>query len=236
MTNSSALQSYVSKVGVDGIKPEAAAFWANLDLIAQVEPSVRDGIISELKDQRSSLKLIASENYSSLSVQSAMANLFTDKYAEGASGGRFYAGCENVDDIESLASDLACQLFGCDHAYVQPHSGSDANLVAFWAILRERVQLPALAQFQAKNPLELNAAQWAEVRTELNNQKLFAMDMFSGGHLTHGYRFNMSAQLFDVHQYTVSAETNRLDYDSLAAQLKEIKPLIFLVGYSSYPR
>ena len=236
MANSSALQSYISKVGVDGVTPEAAAFWANMDLIAKVEPSVRDGIISELKDQRSSLKLIASENYSSLSVQSAMANLLTDKYAEGASGARFYAGCENVDEIESTASELACQLFGCDHAYVQPHSGSDANLVAFWAILRERVQLPALAQYQSKNPLDLNSAQWAEVRAELNNQKLFAMDMFSGGHLTHGYRFNMSAQLFDVHQYTVSKETNLLDYDSLWAQLKEIRPLVFLVGYSSYPR
>ena len=176
MANSSALQSYISKVGVDGVTPEAAAFWANMDLIAKVEPSVRDGIISELKDQRSSLKLIASENYSSLSVQSAMANLLTDKYAEGASGARFYAGCENVDEIESTASELACQLFGCDHAYVQPHSGSDANLVAFWAILRERVQLPALAQYQSKNPLDLNSAQWAEVRAELNNQKLFAMD------------------------------------------------------------
>ena len=64
-----------------------------------------------------------------------MANLLTDKYAEGFPHHRFYAGCDNVDAIEELAADQASELFGAEHAYVQPHSGADANLVAFWAIL-----------------------------------------------------------------------------------------------------
>src|SRR6185312_11177988 len=94
----------------------------------------------ELKDQRTYLKMIASENYSSYAVQLAMGNLLTDKYAEGFPRHRFYAGCDNVDAIEEAAANEAKKLFGCDHAYVQPHSGADANLVAYWAILLQRVQ------------------------------------------------------------------------------------------------
>lgn len=90
------------------------AYLANLTQIAEVSPQVSRSIVNELDAQRSNLKLIASENYSSLATQLAMGNLLTDKYAEGYSGHRFYAGCENVDAVESLASDQACKLFGCD--------------------------------------------------------------------------------------------------------------------------
>ena len=99
-------------------------------------PEVARSIVQELADQRSNIKLIASENYSSLATQCAMGNLLTDKYAEGIPHHRFYAGCDNVDSIEDLANKRACELFGAAHAYAQPHSGADANLVAFWAILR----------------------------------------------------------------------------------------------------
>ena len=78
-----------------------------------------------------------------------MANLLTDKYAEGIPHHRFYAGCDNVDSVEDLANKRACELFGAAHAYAQPHSGADANLVAFWAILRARVELPAMAELLA---------------------------------------------------------------------------------------
>ena len=98
----------------------------------------------ELADQRRNIKLIASENYSSLATQCAMGNLLTDKYAEGIPHHRFYAGCDNVDSVEDLANTRARELFGAAHAYAQPHSGADANLVAFWAILRARVELPAM--------------------------------------------------------------------------------------------
>ena len=121
------------------------AYLASLEQVASVSPEISRSIIAELADQRSNLKMIASENYCSLPTQLAMGNLLTDKYAEGIPDHRFYAGCDNVDDIEKRAAKLACDLFGAHHAYVQPHSGADANMVAFWAILSARVQDPHLA-------------------------------------------------------------------------------------------
>ena len=111
------------------------AYLAALEQVASISPDVAKNIVRELADQRSNLKMIASENYCSLPTQLAMGNLLTDKYAEGIPDHRFYAGCDNVDAIESQAAKLACDLFGADHAYVQPHSGADANMIAFWAIL-----------------------------------------------------------------------------------------------------
>ena len=73
-----------------------------------------------------------------------MGTWFSDKYAEGTIGHRFYAGCQNVDTVEALAAEHARELFGAQYAYVQPHSGIDANLVAFWSILAHRVEAPAL--------------------------------------------------------------------------------------------
>ena len=116
------------------------AYLSALGLINDIEPTISRSIVNELDDQRSNLKMIASENYCSLAVQLAQANLLTDKYAEGFPFHRFYAGCENVDQIEGRAAELACELYGADHAYVQPHSGADANLIAYWAILAARIQ------------------------------------------------------------------------------------------------
>ena len=113
-----------------------------LEVIGAVEPRIADAIRQELADQRASLKLIASENYASPAVLLAMGNWLSDKYAEGTIGHRFYAGCQNVDTVEQTAADHAQALFGAPHAYVQPHSGIDANLVAFWAILAQRVETP----------------------------------------------------------------------------------------------
>src|SRR3954471_19458391 len=121
---------------------ESTAFRAALEVIRGVEPRVADAIASELADQREMLKLIASENYASPAVLLAMGNWFSDKYAEGTVGRRFYAGCRNVDTVEALAAEHARSVFGADHAYVQPHSGIDANLVAFWAVLSQRVESP----------------------------------------------------------------------------------------------
>jgi glycine hydroxymethyltransferase len=160
----------------------------------------------------------------------------TDKYAEGYISHRFYAGCENIDDIESMACKEACELFDCDHAYVQPHSGADANLVAFWAILRKKVQEPIMNKLEQKNLLSLSNEEWNNIRIQLGNQKLLGMDLYSGGHLTHGYRYNVSAQMFDVYNYQVDKKTGLLDYDDIHKKLLEVKPLIFLVGYSAYSR
>ena len=124
---------------------ETTAFQSALSVISSAEPPVAAAIAGELGNQRRQLKLIASENYASPAVLLAMGNWLSDKYAEGTPGHRFYAGCEFVDEIEQLAVEHAKAVFGSDHAYVQPHSGIDANLVAFWAILAARVEQPRLA-------------------------------------------------------------------------------------------
>ena len=209
---------------------------ASLALIDEVEPEVAKAIVRELRDQRSYLKLIASENYSSLATQAAMGNLLTDKYAEGFAFHRFYAGCDNVDTIESLAVEKAKEIFGADHAYVQPHSGADANLCAYWAILNHRIQVPTLEEMGVKNATDLSREDWDRIRTACHNQKILGLDYYSGGHLTHGYRQNVSAQMFDAYSYTVDRETGLLDYDEIERLAMEIKPLILLGGYSAYPR
>src|ERR671932_2555248 len=133
------------------LNPESTAFAAALDVVRTVEPRIAAAIADELTDQRESLKLIASENYASPAVLLAMGNWLSDEYAEGTPGRRFYAACQNVDTVERLAAEHARELFGAQHAYVQPHSGIDANLVAFWSILAHRVESPALAEAGARN-------------------------------------------------------------------------------------
>ena len=125
-------------------KTASTAYDAALEVIASVEPRIAEATRQELADQRASLKLIASENYASPAVLLTMGTWFSDKYAEGTIGHRFYAGCQNVDTVESVAAEHARELFGAPYAYVQPHSGIDANLVAFWSILAHRVETPGL--------------------------------------------------------------------------------------------
>jgi glycine hydroxymethyltransferase len=232
----SALTDYLSKTKPENIDAGFLAYLANLTEVSKVAPNIAQSIVRELGDQRSNLKLIASENYCSLSTQLAMGNLLTDKYAEGFPGHRFYAGCDNVDDIEAYACEQACKLFGCEHAYVQPHSGADANLIAYWAILNTRIELPELEALKESNPSHLSQADWNALRQKIGNQRLLGMDYYSGGHLTHGYRHNVSAQMFDAYTYGVSKETGLLDYDALEKTALDIKPLILLAGYSAYPR
>jgi glycine hydroxymethyltransferase len=227
---------YLSSVDPGRVAAGGLAFYAMLDQVGAVSPNIAAAIVQELVDQRSNLKLIASENYSSLAVQAAQGTLLTDKYAEGYAGHRFYAGCDNVDTIEAEGSALACELFGAEHAYVQPHSGADANLVAFLAILAVTVESPALERLGERNPAKVGDADWAKLREELHNQRLLGMDYYSGGHLTHGYRHNVSARLFDVHSYTVDRDTKLLDLAALREQAREVRPRILLAGYSAYSR
>ena len=234
--NMQPLVSYLSSRDPSSIDAALLAYVSSLCVVAETSPEIARAIVRELIDQRSNLKLIASENYSSLAVQLSMGNLLTDKYAEGFPYHRFYAGCDNVDEIESFACEAAKKLFGAEHAYVQPHSGADANLVAYWAILSQRVRVPMLKRLGQENILSLDREEWRRIRTELGSQKLLAMDYFSGGHLTHGYRHNVSAQMFDVHSYGVSRSSGLIDYDELEKQACEVRPLILLAGYSAYPR
>lgn len=107
----------------------------SLDYIAAQDPQVADAINQELSRQRSSIELIASENFASQAVMQAMGTVLTNKYAEGYPGKRYYGGCEKVDIVEDLARDRAKQLFGCNFANVQPHSGANANLAAYQALV-----------------------------------------------------------------------------------------------------
>jgi glycine hydroxymethyltransferase len=214
----------------------SAAYRNALAVIGAVEPAIAGAIRSELADQRSSLKLIASENYASPAVLLTMGNWFSDKYAEGTIGHRFYAGCQNVDTVEQLAADHAKALFGAPHAYVQPHSGIDANLVAFWAILAQRIESPALAAAGAKHVNDLSESDWSTLRKALGDQRALGMSLDAGGHLTHGFRPNISGKMFHQASYGTDAKTGLLDYDALRAQALEFKPLVLIAGYSAYPR
>ena len=214
----------------------SSAYQQALEVIASVEPRIADATRQELADQRGSLKLIASENYASPAVLLTMGTWFSDKYAEGTVGHRFYAGCQNVDTVESIAAEHARELFGAEYAYVQPHSGIDANLTAYWAILAHRVEGPWLESAGVKNMNELSEADWERLRHELGNQRLLGMSLDAGGHLTHGFRPNISGKMFHQQQYGTDPETGLLDYDALLAKAREFKPLILVAGYSAYPR
>jgi glycine hydroxymethyltransferase len=220
----------------DTTSAAAAAYSAALDVIAAAEPDVAAAIAGELASQRQQLKLIASENYASPAVLLAMGNWLSDKYAEGTVGHRFYSGCEMVDRVESIAAGHARALFGADHAYVQPHSGIDANLVAFWSILARRVEEPALAAAGVRHVNDLTVADWERLRGELHAQRMLGMALDAGGHLTHGFRPNISGKLFEQASYGTDPETGLLDYDAIAAQAREFRPLVLLAGYSAYPR
>jgi glycine hydroxymethyltransferase len=207
-----------------------------LDVISAVEPRVADAIRAELSDQRSYLKLIASENYASPATLLAMGNWFSDKYAEGTIGHRFYAGCQNVDTIEALAADLACEVFGAPHAYVQPHSGIDANLVAFWSILAQRVEKPFLTERDVRHVNGLTDDDWSTLRHRFGDQRMIGMSLDAGGHLTHGFRPNISGKLFDQRSYGTDPTTGILDYDEVRRIAQEFRPLVIVAGYSAYPR
>ena len=107
-----------------------------LELIRQSDPEVAEAIGQELNRQRTHVELIASENFVSPAVMAAMGTCLTNKYAEGYPGKRYYGGCEFVDIVEDLARKRACQLFGAEHANVQPHSGAQANMAVYFAMLK----------------------------------------------------------------------------------------------------
>ena len=214
----------------------SGAYKTLLDVIGKVEPRICQAIRGELTDQRASLKLIASENYASLPVLATMGTWLSDKYAEGTIGHRFYAGCQNVDVVESVAAEHARELFGAEYAYAQPHSGIDANLTAYWAILAHHIETPALAEFGSKNVSELSEADWETLRARFGSQRLLGMSLDAGGHLTHGFRPNVSGKMFHQRSYGTNPTTGLLDYDALAAQAAEFKPLVIVAGYSAYPR
>ena len=173
--------------------------------IAHADPQIADAIEREAKRQHDGLELIASENYPSSPVLAAMGSILTNKYAEGYPGRRYYGGCEFVDIVETLAIERATALFGAQHANVQPHSGSQANLAAYYALLEPGDTAMGL---------------------ELNH----------GGHLSHGLPVNVSGRWFQFVSYGVDRETERIDYDAMAAAARQHRPKVIVVGATAYPR
>lgn len=217
-----------------------------LQLIDNVSPEISQEIKRELTSQRARLKMIASENYCSGAVRACVSSIVMDKYAEGyvdlekPQGHRYYSGCENVDKIEQLGMKWACELFGAEYAYLQPHSGSNANLIAYWSIISAKVmepQIETVREFLNGATLkDIPDDEWEHIRHACGDQDLLAMSLDCGGHLTHGDRTNISSQLFRCHSYGVDPSTGLVDYDEIRRKALEIHPLILLAGFSAYPR
>jgi glycine hydroxymethyltransferase len=183
------------------------SYWGpDLEALRAADPEIAAAMDGELARQRTTLQLIASENLTSPAVLAAQGSVLTNKYAEGYPGRRYYGGCEHVDVAERLAIDRAVQLFGADHANVQPHSGAQANMAAYVALGVE------------------------------HGDTVMAMSLAHGGHLTHGSKVNFSGKWFDIAAYGVVEETERLDMDAIAGIARERQPKVIVAGYTAYPR
>ena len=133
----------------------------NYDCVLREDPEVYAAMMRELRRQQDHIELIASENFVSEAVMQAMGSHLTNKYAEGYPGARYYGGCEYVDEVETLAIERAKQLFGAEHANVQPHSGSQANM----AVVRRRSGLKLSSPAPAPIPVLLTLPACARLPT-----------------------------------------------------------------------
>ncbi len=115
---------------------DATFYGPDFDLLSQQDPDIAGVLLSELKRQQENLQLIASENFTSRAVLAALGSTLSNKYAEGYPGKRYYGGCEEVDKAEIIAIDRAKELFGAEHANVQPHSGASANVAVYQAFTK----------------------------------------------------------------------------------------------------
>lgn len=164
-----------------------------------------DMIAKEEARQDLNVELIASENYVSDDIRKVLGSCLTNKYAEGYPGKRYYGGCENVDEIELYCQDMFRKVFNTDyHVNVQPHSGTQANMAAFAAVLKP-------------------------------GDTILAMDLNSGGHLSHGSSVSFSGKLYNIISYGVD-EDGWIDYKDLENKAKRYSPDLVLVGASSYSR
>jgi glycine hydroxymethyltransferase len=184
-----------------------SGFVADWEALRATDPEIADALTREVDRERTTLRLIASENYTSPAVLAAVASTMTNKYAEGYPGRRYYGGCEWVDVVESLAIERAKDLLGAEHANVQPHAGAQANLAVFGAFLDPR-----------------------------SDDTVVGMSLAHGGHLTHGSPVNVSGKWFTFIPYEVEPGTEVLDMDRVRDLAVTNRPRIVLAGYTAYPR
>jgi glycine hydroxymethyltransferase len=170
------------------------------------DPEIADLLEKERQRQMQGLELIASENLVSKAVLEAMGSIFTNKYAEGYPGKRYYGGCEFYDVAEDLARERMKKLFGAEHANVQPHSGTQANMAIYFATM------------------------------ECGKDRMMSMSLSQGGHLSHGSPVSFSGKMYQVTQYGVDLETEMLDYGIVEELAKKVRPRLIVCGASAYPR
>ncbi len=175
------------------------------ELLKAVDPEIYEAVSGELRRQLTRLELIAAENYVSEAVLAAQGSVLTNKYAEGYPDARYYGGCEFVDVAERLAIERTKKLFGVEHANVQPHSGTQANMAVYFAILKP-------------------------------GDRIMALDLAHGGHLSHGARKSFCGALYEVIPYGVSRETETFDMDQIRDLARKHRPRLIVTGASAYPR
>lgn len=174
-------------------------------MLREVDAEIYRVLVNEQKKQRDTIGLIPSENIVSREILRLAGTVFTNKYAEGYPGKRYYGGCQFIDEIEEIAVRRACMLFNSEHANVQPHSGSQANMAAYFTALKP-------------------------------GDKILAMNILAGGHLTHGLRTNFSGTFYNAVFYDVDRETERINYEKVREIAVREKPRMIVCGASSYPR
>ncbi|MEX0933136.1 MAG: serine hydroxymethyltransferase [Candidatus Paceibacterota bacterium] len=166
-------------------------------------------IAKEEARQKETIDLIASENYVSDDVRSALSSVFMNKYAEGYPGKRYYEGNSVVDEVELLAQERALSVFSLFaeewSVNVQALSGAQANLAVYLALV----------------PL---------------GETILSLDLSHGGHLSHGHKVSLTGKLWKQETYTVSKETETLDYDEVRRRAEEVRPAMIVAGYTAYPR
>ena len=178
----------------------------NRELLKQNDPAIYEALIGEEKRQQAGIELIPSENYTYPEVLEALGSIFTNKYSEGYPGRRYYGGQEFTDIIENVARDRAKQLFGCEHANVQPLSGSPMNQAVYMAFLQPG-------------------------DTVLGMELSHGGHLTHGAPVSHmGKIYNF------IRYKTLPEEKGRIDFDELRKTALESKPKMVLCGYSSYPR
>jgi glycine hydroxymethyltransferase len=181
-------------------------FWGpDFGALQAEDPEIADVLLAELGRLRGGLQLIASENFTSPAVLAALGSTLSNKYAEGYPGRRYYGGCAEVDRAEEIGIARAKELFGADHANLQPHSGASANIAAYGAFVKP-------------------------------GEKVLAMSLPHGGHLTHGSKVSFSGKWFEAVHYGVDPETEDIDYDQVRDLAREHRPRMIICGGSAIPR
>lgn len=177
-----------------------------------VDTEIERLIQKELQRHRETIQLIAAENITRNSTLAPLASILVSKTAEGVPGNRYHSGCSVVDELELMAEQRACQLYHAKRAWLQPLSGSMANLIVMVSLFRDYLRTP-------------------------EDVRILSMGLDQGGHLSHGSRAHITGQLFpNLQYYTVDSRSGLLDYDAIEKTALSYQPRLLICGASSYPR